>query len=833
MKYLYGLLAIFLFAFSGFAQSPELFNYQSVLRDLNGNIVANQNVNLRISILQGSSSGTVLYEETHAASSSASGLISLQIGSGTVTSGSFSGIDWASAAHYVKVEADASGGTNYDVLSNNQLLSVPYALHAKTVENTEDADADSTNEIQSLSLTGRTITLSKNGGIADLNPEFTALETKLAADSLSLGNAINANTSTISQNAAAIAADMDADSTNEIQSIYDSGDTLYLSKNGGFLFFGPITTPWTKESNGIHYSGNVALNSAVLDYPLLVADTFVHSNTSMYRNGIYVASKITNSSGADYAGVHSEVDGTASTNTAVDATSMGSSSGTNYGVGGYARNAATNVGVEGFVGSNNSENYGIDVYVRSGSENYGINSFVRSNTSDASQNVAIKAQTQASSGNARAMWARAYGSNPGTAIFTEATSDSSNYGLRSYAVATSGNSSAQYGLTSIARGSSTGGGTGSGNFFGALTEAQGSGTFNTGISTYAEGATPQINRGVEAISSPSTNARYGQAVFALSDGADDGNANSYNAGIYAIARNNTQANYAGVFETNGQGDLNFGSANYSYGSNSGAKINIASYAWSANADTNIAFYGDATSTGADLTVGVYGEAANALTNFAGYFEGNVVVTGNLDVTGSISKGSGTFKIDHPSDPENKYLVHSFVESPEMLNVYSGNIQTDANGHAEVLMPDYFGDNNSDFRYQLTVIGAFAQAIVAEELVGNRFSIRTDKPNIKVSWQVTAKRNDPYAKKYPIEAVQEKPAEMKGTYLHPELYGKPNNMRSFKGFDINPRSSSIENEEAKSKAPRVKDDYKDSREDLKQLEEKAEKRAQQILKNHGE
>ncbi|MCW3161851.1 autotransporter outer membrane beta-barrel domain-containing protein [Chryseobacterium oryctis] len=163
--------------------------------------------------------------------------------------------------------------------------------------------------------------------------------------------------------------------------------------------------------------------------------------------------------------------------------------------------------------------------------------------------------------------------------------------------------------------------------------------------------------------------------------------------------------------------------------------------------------------------GVYGYATGAATNYAGYFSGNV------QITGSIAKGSGTFKIDHPLDPENKYLYHSFVESPDMMNVYNGNITTDNNGYATVKLPEYFGALNKDFRYQLTVIGTFANAIISEEIKDNTFVVRTDKPLVKVSWQVTGIRNDGYAKAHRVVPEVEKEPEMKGKYLHPVELGK--------------------------------------------------------------
>lgn len=103
-----------------------------------------------------------------------------------------------------------------------------------------------------------------------------------------------------------------------------------------------------------------------------------------------------------------------------------------------------------------------------------------------------------------------------------------------------------------------------------------------------------------------------------------------------------------------------------------------------------------------------------------------------------------FCIDHPLDPQNKLLVHTSVESSEMMNIYSGNIVTDDRGVAEVVLPDWFEALNGEFRYQLTPLGQFAQCIVAEKIKGNRFVIRTDKPQVEVSWQVTAVRHDAWA-----------------------------------------------------------------------------------------
>ena len=116
------------------AQSPEKMSYQAVIRNSSNQLVTNQTVGMQISILQGSPSGTAVYVEIHEPVSNANGLVSLEIGSGTVVSGNFSSIDWANGTYFIKTETDLNGGTNYTITGTSQLLSVPYALHAKTAE---------------------------------------------------------------------------------------------------------------------------------------------------------------------------------------------------------------------------------------------------------------------------------------------------------------------------------------------------------------------------------------------------------------------------------------------------------------------------------------------------------------------------------------------------------------------------------------------------------------------------------------------------------------------------------------------------------------------------
>jgi hypothetical protein len=153
--------------------------------------------------------------------------------------------------------------------------------------------------------------------------------------------------------------------------------------------------------------------------------------------------------------------------------------------------------------------------------------------------------------------------------------------------------------------------------------------------------------------------------------------------------------------------------------------------------------------------------------------GNVTIPGDLDVSGSLNvTGAKHFKIDDPIDPTNKYLYHTSVESPDMMNIYNGNVILDSKGQAEIILPDWFEALNKDFRYQLSSIGRSAPVYISREIEHHRFQIAGGTPGLKVSWQVTGIRHDSYAEAHrsPVEA--DKPAGEVGHYLHPELFSSP-------------------------------------------------------------
>ena len=236
---------------------------------------------------------------------------------------------------------------------------------------------------------------------------------------------------------------------------------------------------------------------------------------------------------------------------------------------------------------------------------------------------------------------------------------------------------------------------------------------------------------------------------------DNGASSGSGAGVYGRSTS-TGANATGVF-----GEVPNGSGSYS----SGVKgVNDAS------GFGGFGVYGRHAGAG----IGVYGEADSGFAvsgfspnNWSGYFQGSV------NVVGTLYKSSGAFRIDNPLDPAHSYLQHSFVESPDMMNVYNGNVWTDGKGFATVKLPNWFQALNKDYRYQLTVLGrSFARALVWTEIAHDRFTIRTNEPRVHVSWQVTGIRKDPWANDHRLKVVVPKEGRADGRYLHPELYGKP-------------------------------------------------------------
>jgi hypothetical protein len=274
-----------------------------------------------------------------------------------------------------------------------------------------------------------------------------------------------------------------------------------------------------------------------------------------------------------------------------------------------------------------------------------------------------------------------------------------------------------------------------------------------------------LTAGVRGINNTNGFGVYGSAKYTGVYGYGSLDSGVYGASTNAFGVRGHADSNTGVF---GDSFSSYGVQGYSYSTAGVYGSSLVSYGVQgySNPGTGVygeSLYGRGVSGFSENHYGVYGESGSS---YAGYFEGDVHVQGTL------TKAGGSFRIDHPLDPENQYLSHSFVESPDMMNVYNGNITTDANGDATVELPVYFQALNRDFRYQLTVIGQFSQAIVSEKVHNNQFRIKTDLPFVEVSWQVTGIRQDAWANENRIPVEEPKPEAERGTYLYPEGYGQP-------------------------------------------------------------
>jgi hypothetical protein len=300
----------------------------------------------------------------------------------------------------------------------------------------------------------------------------------------------------------------------------------------------------------------------------------------------------------------------------------------------------------------------------------------------------------------------------------------------------------------------------------AIVKRDGSGNFNAGsigvTTVNAQELFSFNSAGGEAILAVATGSG-GQGVWGEADGTGFWN-NAGPDGVHGVSHSSNGSGVAGVND-NANGTGVYANSPY-FGLSANAGV-FGVYAIS----PNVAVFGSGSAgiygqDDADNSEGVYGVGDFTGSN-AGFFVGDVFISGSL------SKGGGSFKIDHPLDPANKYLYHSFVESPDMMDVYNGNILLDGNGAALVSLPDWFETLNRDFRYQLTAIGTPGPNLyVAEEISGNHFKIAGGKPGAKVSWQVTGIRRDAWANAHRIPVEQDKPDRERGFYLHPELYGAP-------------------------------------------------------------
>ena len=298
--------------------------------------------------------------------------------------------------------------------------------------------------------------------------------------------------------------------------------------------------------------------------------------------------------------------------------------------------------------------------------------------------------------------------------------------------------------------------------FGAVIKATNTADGGLGVTAFGGDSASSFG-GVGVIAAGGSGASGGNGVNAFG-GLGNSNQGQGGSGVAARGGPSNDHGGTGVDAQGGEGTFFGGIGVVANGGNH-----------SANTDSNgghgvFAIGGNGSGSGLRSGSGLVAQGGNgtngASNGPAGDFHGDVTVSGNLSVT-----GTKNFKIDHPLDPENKYLYHAAIESSEVLNVYSGNIATDQDGSAVVILPEWFEAINRDFRYQLTVVGQFAQAIVASKIKNNRFKVKTNAPNVEVSWQVIGVRSDAALLKNPFRLEEDKADHERGYYLSPEAYGQ--------------------------------------------------------------
>lgn len=384
-----------------------------------------------------------------------------------------------------------------------------------------------------------------------------------------------------------------------------------------------------------------------------------------------------------------------------------------------------------------------------------------------SAGVGVKGHASATSGTATG----------GTFVTTSPTG----YGAFVHNQATTGTPYSLYGFHNAPAGAavlglafSSSGSAAGGNF-------RANGTTGAGVSANSTG--PNGYGGYFFASGTSARGIYASATSAtgVTTGGQFNNSSTSGYGVYSACTATTGPTRAGIFtaaSNNARGLLALST------STTGSTVGVDSQA---NSTDGIAVRGTAAATTGLATAGWFLTYSNGGAAIIGR---NVNGNGNYGIVGGTSNPAGyglysesafaavgtkSFRIDHPFDPENTYLLHYCSEGPLPQNVYNGQVVTDAKGYAWVELPDYCEAITKDFLYQLTVLDDsddFVQAKVTKPVAGNRFQIRTSKGGVRVCWEVKGTRNDAYMRKYGSVAVQEKPTDERGTYSDPSLYGKP-------------------------------------------------------------
>ncbi|MFC1733125.1 tail fiber domain-containing protein [candidate division KSB1 bacterium] len=624
-KLFLSILLSMVFTLNVHGQSPQKINYQAVIRNSSGVILANQAIGLRINILHGTATGIVVYQETHTAGTNQFGLVNLQIGSGTAVLGSFAGINWRNGDKYIELELDPTGGTSYSSMGTSQLISVPYALFAENVGNADDADADSTNELQNLSLSGSNLSIS-DGNTVSL-PTGT---TYTAGSGISIsGNTIN---NTAPDQTVTLTGSGGTSITGTYPNFNISSTGLPAGYYGATLYHD--STSWKVDTSTLFNPGFcIGINSKSTLPPI---DLNV-KNKSIFHIAAIKAESWWGSRG--YAGVTgiNNYDGTNTLDIYVNhigllGVSVVSSSFPTYGVYGHSDDIGVygeylDLGRYGYLGSSDYGVYGqysSDKYGYIGSNSYGVYGQYSTDKYGYFGGYYYGAYGQYLSNR--------YGYLGGSAFGVYGQYDSNKYGYLG------GNSYGVYGKYSTSN-------------YGFI-----------GSSSYGVyGTTTTTGTGYGGYFKNYSSSGYGTGVYARGDYTGSTNTGITRA-LYALSYSTTQTQrgidcYVNKTGSNGQtygiyNEVDVGSANN--------QLSRGMYIICNRSADNYANYGLYCSANNGTTVyGIYASGSGASgSNYAGYFVGNLAYTGTLS---------------NPSDlkfKKNMVSITGSLEKIKLLNTYS-------------------------------------------------------------------------------------------------------------------------------------------------------------------